>query len=161
MSKIFSLVRHPDRVLRMRSLEVDEATLRLEATQELIDDMITLMWQEDGVGLAAPQIGQGLRIVIITRGREAIPLINPIIVFRSLRKNTMEEGCLSVPGFYGTVRRSTIVHARARGRKGEVLRFRAHGLEARIVQHEVDHLDGILFIDRAKRVIPANTAAKL
>lgn len=161
MGNILKVVRHPDPFLRERSGEVDPETISFSDVQQFIDDMIATMWQEDGVGLAAPQVGHHQRIIVITQDKEAIPLINPEITYRSFRKDIVEEGCLSVPGFYGSVRRSISIHVRALNRNGEEVRFKAEGLAARIVQHEVDHLDGILFIDRAKRVVPVQEAAKL
>lgn len=161
MANILSIVHHPDSFLRQRAKEVDFKWLGSQTAQSFIDDMIATMWQEDGVGLAAPQVGRSERIIIITQDREAIPLINPEITYHSFRKETAEEGCLSVPGFYGPVRRSTIVHVAAHDRNGERVKFRAEGLAARIVQHEIDHLDGILYIDRAKRVIPVQEATNL
>ncbi len=161
MAKLLPIVHHPDPLLRQRSHEVPPQALTEKATQVLIDDMIETMWKEDGIGIAAPQVGESRRIVIITENNKAIPLINPIITSRSFSKDTMEEGCLSVPGFYGPVKRSTRVNIKALDRHGAPVQFRAEGLPARIIQHEIDHLDGVLFIDRAKKVFPVEDAAKL
>lgn len=161
MAPTLKLVRHPDPFLRQRAKEVSVSSLKEASTQQLIDDMIATMWQEDGVGLAAPQVGKSVRIVIITQDKEAIPLINPEITYQSFRKDVMDEGCLSVPGFYGPVKRATIVHVKALSRTGDEVRFKAEGLAARIVQHEIDHLDGVLFIDRAKRVLPVESSTTM
>ncbi len=161
MAKILPLVRLPDPLLRQRSKEVVPTLLAQADTQTLIDDMIATMWQEDGIGIAAPQVGHSQRIVIITQGDEAIALVNPVITSKSFSRDTMEEGCLSVPGVYGPVKRSVSVKVRALDRKGAEVKFRAEGLPARIIQHEIDHLDGILFIDRAKKVFSDDSSEKL
>ncbi len=161
MAQILPIVCNPAPLLRQRAKEVDLLSLKESSTQALIDDMVATMWQEDGIGIAAPQVGQSIRMIIITKGPEAIALVNPVITSRSFRKDVMEEGCLSVPGFYGPVKRSIAVQVTAFDRHGSALAFKAEGLAARIMQHEIDHLDGVLFIDRAKKVYSVDTAAKL
>ena len=159
MAKILPIVKHPNAVLRRKAKAVHLKLLANPAIQTLIDDMAATMWEADGVGIAAPQIGESVRIVIITSGREAVPLINPRILYRSLRRETLEEGCLSVPGFYGSVKRAWSIHVTAYTRAGKKIKFKAEGLPARIVQHEIDHINGILYIDRADTVIPLELAA--
>jgi peptide deformylase len=154
MAKILKIVTTPDPILRQRSVEVTPKELSKPEMQMLIDDMIETMWVADGVGIAAPQVGHNIRIVIITEGSKAIAVVNPTIVKKSWRKEVAEEGCLSVPGFYGEVRRSRSVHMKALDRFGKPLDMEADGLLARIIQHEIDHIDGILFIDRAAKVLP-------
>lgn len=122
----------------------------------MIDNMIATMYDVDGVGIAAPQVGENIRLAIITDKGEAIPIINPKIIRRSLRQDTTEEGCLSVPGLYGQVKRSLLVTIMALDRDGEEYRLSANGLTARIIQHEIDHLDGILFIDKAQKIFSVN-----
>jgi peptide deformylase len=127
----------------------------------LIDDMIETMRDANGVGLAGPQINQRLRLAvidtlperddegnIIENSRELIVVVNPEIVWRS--RSTIEgvEGCLSIPGWLGEVARSEAVRVRALDRHGKKIRLRLKGWTSRIIQHEIDHLDGILFIDR-------------
>jgi len=161
MSKVYKILANPNPLLRERSNEVPiEAILKPEI-QNLIDSMIETMWRADGIGLAAVQIGVNLRVIIITRGTEAVPLINPVITHKSIRKNSMEEGCLSVPGFYGLVKRSKIVTVKAINRSGKEIKFKADGLESKIVQHEVDHINGKLFIDRAKNIFPVESPTAL
>ncbi len=127
----------------------------------LIDDMIETMRYANGVGLAGPQVNQRLRLAVIEtlpkrddegnkieNSRELIVVVNPEIVWRS--RSTIEgvEGCLSIPGWLGEVARSEAVRVRALDRHGKKIRLRLKGWTARIIQHEIDHLDGILFIDR-------------
>jgi peptide deformylase len=122
----------------------------------LVDDLIATMHSASGVGLAAPQLGLSQRVFVIDTsvGRVAEDLhvlINP----RFLERDGMqleEEGCLSVPGFHATVARPLHVVVRALDRTGQERTIEAHGLLARALQHEMDHLDGILFVDRLKRV---------
>ena len=160
-SKILEIIKQPDPLLRQRSKEISSEVLGQPETQELIDDMIATMWQADGVGIAAPQVGKNIRVIIITQINEAMALVNPIITRFSIRRNAMDEGCLSVPGFFGSVKRSNAVRVRALERNGKMIKFKAEGLIARIIQHEIDHLDGVLFIDRAKHVKPITSAAQL
>ncbi len=116
--------------------------------QELIDDMIETMHSADGVGLAAPQIGANLKICVIAIPDEpVITLINPQIVKRS-GERTLEEGCLSIPGYWGEVVRSQSVVAKGKNRKGTEIRVRARDdVLAQALEHEIDHLNGKLYID--------------
>ncbi|MFA5954518.1 MAG: peptide deformylase [Patescibacteria group bacterium] len=154
MATILPLVTLPDARLRKVSKKLTVGEIKDPKTQTLIDDMIATMWDADGIGIAAVQIGLNLRLVIITDGETPIELINPKILYRSLKKESMEEGCLSVPGFYGPVRRSLRVYVHAYNRHAERVTVHATGLIARIIQHEVDHTNGKLFIDRADEVLP-------
>jgi peptide deformylase len=119
----------------------------------LIDDMIETMRDADGVGLAANQVGVAKRILVAADGEEKIyELINP----RCEKEEGSEvgvEGCLSVPGEYGEVARAASIVISALDRAGNEVRFEAEGLLARILQHEIDHLEGILFTDKALRMI--------
>jgi peptide deformylase len=145
------IIRHPDDRLRKKSttLKIEEIT-NLE-TQTLIDDLIQTLYVENGVGLAAPQIGENKRIIIVDVGDGAQVFINPKIVSVSLRKIKSEEGCLSIPGFKGIVRRHREVKVSALSRDGNKLDIKASRLLAIVLQHEIDHLDGILFIDKVVR----------
>jgi peptide deformylase len=110
--------------------------------------MTETMWHQVGIGLAAPQVGLPYRILVMDNGEGAVQaLINPVIESRSgtIRE---EEGCLSLPGVFGMVERSKTITVRAMDADGKPVSFEATGLKARIVQHELDHLDGVLFIDR-------------
>jgi len=106
------------------------------------------MSEKDGIGLAANQIGILKRIVVIADKEGPLILINPEIIEKSWLKNIMEEGCLSVPGVFGTVKRHKKITVAAINSRGETLKLKAEGMLARVIQHEIDHLDGILFIDK-------------
>jgi peptide deformylase len=118
--------------------------------QRLIDNMIeTVKWAK-GVGLAAPQIGVSLRVIVVQMpGNEPIVLINPEIVKRS-GKQEVTEACLSVPGYYGEIVRSAGVTVKGKDRNGKVIRIKARGLMAEALEHEIDHLNGTLYVDRIK-----------
>ena len=122
----------------------------------LIDDMVETMYAAPGIGLAAPQIGVPLRICVIDlsvgrRGGELLTLVNPEFVERD-GMQLEDEGCLSVPGFTATVARPAHVVVRALDRSGTERVIEGHGLLARALQHELDHLDGVLFLDRLRGI---------
>ena len=120
-----------------------------ERLHQVLDDMAETMYDADGVGLAAPQVGILRRYCIVDAGDGLLELINPVI--ESARgEQTGEEGCLSVPNKYATVTRPMKVKVRAQDRYGNSFTVKAEGLKARALCHEIDHLDGILYIDRAK-----------
>jgi peptide deformylase len=123
--------------------------------QQLIDDLVDTMRALSGVGLSAPQLGVGLRIFVYekpraVRDREPGPvvIVNPTIVPLAGEPICDWEGCLSIPGFFGWVPRHPAVHVRGTGRGGEALDYVTQGPEARVVQHELDHLQGVVFLDR-------------
>ena len=135
----------PDPVLRRKAKRVPSVD---RGIQELIDDMIVTLNKAYGVGLAAPQVGVSLRIVVIRMPEsEPIVLINPEVVKRSGERE-IEEGCLSIPGYRGTVKRSQIVTVKARDRHGKEFRIKGEDLLGQCLEHELDHLNGILYIDR-------------
>jgi peptide deformylase len=112
--------------------------------------MIETMQWANGVGLAAPQVGVPLRVIVVQMpGEEPIVLINPEIVKRT-GEQEVTEGCLSVPGYYGEIRRSAGVTVRGKDRHGKVIRIRAESLMAEALEHEIDHLDGKLYIDHVE-----------
>lgn len=122
----------------------------------LLDDMAESMYYYEGVGLAAPQIGISKRIVVIDADDSGLlELVNPAIV-ASEGEEVDIEGCLSVPKTYGEVKRAARVKVVAQNRLGERIEIEAEGLLARALQHEIDHLHGILFIDRAIRILPSD-----
>jgi peptide deformylase len=111
--------------------------------------MFRVLYARRGVGLAAPQVGLGLRLIVIDPGDgSALALINPEIVDRDEREEVDFEGCLSIPGFSGRVRRSAAVKVRTDTVDGETIELDLSGYQARIAQHEIDHLDGILYTQR-------------
>jgi peptide deformylase len=131
-------------VLRQKAKRVSQFDRNL---QRLIDDMIETMRAAPGVGLAGPQIGVPLRLAVIEVDDKITVIINPEIIKRSA-ETELDEGCLSVPGYWGKLMRSEKVTVKARNREGRELRVSAEGLLAQALQHEIDHLDGMLYIDR-------------
>lgn len=134
----------PDPVLRQKAKRVT----RIDGSiQKLIDDMIDTMHAAPGVGLAAPQIGVSLRIAVIEiPGEEVITLINPEIIKRESER-VLEEACLSVPGYQGEIKRSVTVKVKAQDRQGRGFRLKGKELLAQALEHELDHLNGTLYID--------------
>lgn len=147
------IVKHPDDVLRERAKEVTKFNANLH---KLLDDMADTMYDADGVGLAAPQVGISKRVIVIDVGDEhgLIELVNPEIV--SMEGEQLgPEGCLSIPGLQGDVRRSNRVVVQGLDRNGKPIQFEGTELLSRAFQHEVDHLNGVLFIDLAESVYEA------
>lgn len=138
-----------DPVLRRPSDPVPDVD---DAVRALVDDLVETMYAADGVGLAAPQVGVSLRVIVVdTReeeGEGALALINPRIAEASADTDRAEEGCLSIPGIADIVERPARVVIEAVDPGGAPVRVEAEGLRARALQHEVDHLDGVLFLDR-------------
>ena len=133
-----------DTILRKKSKIVKTIDKKI---LELLDDMAETMYQEDGVGLAAPQVGILKRLVVIDVGEGLIKLINPVIIEASGEQQGI-EGCLSVPGVSGEVIRPQKVRIEAQNEKGEYIELEGEDLLARAFCHELDHLEGILFIDK-------------
>jgi peptide deformylase len=138
----------PDPVLRQKAKKVSKID---KSVQQLIDDMIETMRAAPGVGLAAPQVGVSLRIAVIEMpGREVMVLINPEIVKRQGERSVL-EGCLSVPGYHGEIKRSVWVKVKAQDRQGRNTRLKGEDLLAQVLEHEIDHINGVLYIDHAER----------
>lgn len=117
---------------------------------KLLDDMVETMRKAEGIGLAAPQIGVSERVVVIELGEHLFKMINPEII-ESSGKDVMEEGCLSVPGIREPVARPARVKAEYQDEHGDTYEIEADGMLARAIQHEIDHLDGVLFVDRISK----------
>ena len=143
---------HPNKELRKTSQGFSVEEMRSTETQQLIDDMMQTMKEEHGVGLAAPQVGVHKRLIVCDTKRGIEAFLNPEIVKVSTRMVQSEEGCLSIPKVYGVVERHKNVKVVAYNRHGEKVQVKTGGLLAVIFQHEIDHLDGVLFIDRAHTV---------
>ena len=141
---IRKVITEPDEVLRKTASPVEKFDEKLS---QLIDDMFDTMYQKDGVGLAAPQIGILRRICVIDIGEGPIELVNPEIIKISGKQNET-EGCLSCPGKWGVTERPKKVKVRAFNRKGQQYEITGTDLLARALCHEIDHLDGVLFLDR-------------
>lgn len=155
---VLQIVTLPDRVLRQKTRPV---TRFGDELQRLIDDMIETMRVAPGVGLAAPQIGKSLQLAVVETlaeldeegneiedTRELYVIANPEIVWQSPKMVEGIEGCLSIPGYVGAVERSEEVRIRALDRYGKPIKLRVSDWTARIFQHEIDHLNGVLYIDR-------------
>lgn len=138
------VVKIPEPVLRSVAKEVPKVNKRVRV---IADNMVSIMKKARGVGIAAPQIGVSERIIVIAPERKPIVLINPVVVSSS-GTQVREEGCLSIPGLYGDVERAAEVEIEAYDVKGRAVGFTMEGYAATVVQHEIDHLDGILFIDK-------------
>ncbi len=148
----------PDPILRKKAQTVTKFDNDL---QVLIDDMVETMREAPGVGLAAPQVGIPFRVAVIEypendEDEEAEPrlftLINPEITRKSTEMVSGPEGCLSMPGYNGEVERHEVVTVKALNRRGQPVTYKAKGWLARIFQHEIDHLNGVLYTDRATKV---------
>jgi len=139
-------------MLRRKADTVKATELRKPELQQLFLDMVETMDDNDGIGLAAPQVNKSIQVAIIKTKEGALVLVNPKITRFSLRKELGEEGCLSIPGVYGTVKRSRNIRVHALDKRGKRINFKAAGLFARVIQHEVDHLNGILFIDKTVEI---------
>jgi len=142
---VYKVVCHPDPVLRAKAVPVRNVDGHVE---RMLANMADTMYAFKGVGLAAPQIGVSKRLVVADIGNGLLRLVNPEIL-RASGQERGTEGCLSLPGLWGEVDRATEIVVRCLDQKGQEMRFRATGFLARVLQHEIDHLDGILFIDRA------------
>jgi peptide deformylase len=134
----------PDPVLRQKAKRLRSIDASIE---KLIDEMLETMPAVSGVGLAAPQVGVSLQLAVIgLPEEEPIVLVNPEIIKKS-GERMVEEGCLSVPGYRGEITRAEVVTVKGRDRRGKEFRIKASGLLAQALEHEIDHLGGILYID--------------
>ena len=151
------IVTLPQSVLRQKAHKVTDFGPDLQA---LVNDMVETMRQAPGVGLAAPQVDESLRLIVVEYGDDAdenVPpklyvVANPEITRSSEEKVVGVEGCLSIPGIQGDVERNVAVTVKGLNRQGRAMTVKAQGWLARIFQHEIDHLDGILFVDRAQKL---------
>lgn len=144
---IRNIVKYGDPVLRKTSRSVLEFNEKLAL---LLDDMLETMYAADGVGLAGPQVGMLKRVCVIDIGNGPIELVNPVILEKKGSQQGA-EGCLSLPGRSESVERPNYVKVRAQNRHGETVTLEGEGLLARAFCHEIDHLDGVLFIDRTEK----------
>ncbi len=155
---VLDIIILPDKILRQKARPVTRFD---DDLQQLIDDMIETMREAPGVGLAAPQIGKSLRLTVIETlpevdeegneiedSRDLYVIANPEITWRSRNMVDGIEGCLSIPGYVGEVERHEEIRVRALDRHGKSLKLKVNGWTARIFQHEIDHLNGVLYIDQ-------------
>jgi len=144
------ILKYGDDTLHAPAAPVDEITPDIE---RLIDDMVQTMYAAPGIGLAAPQVGVSHRVLVYRVEPESPlnALVNPEIEWSGEETETVEEGCLSLPAVHVDVERPVHVRVKARDEYGEEIVVEASGLEARVIQHELDHLDGILILDRTTK----------
>lgn len=157
---MLTIVTIPNNILETPARELTREEVVSPKIQALIDEMIPTMYRSEGIGLAAPQINESIRLCIIGKNavqldrkttvpHEDLVLINPTWTKNSTKTNNDQEGCLSIPGLYGTVKRYSDIRVEALDRKGNKFSFDAKNFFARVIQHEVDHLNGILFTAKA------------
>lgn len=147
---VLKIVHDGDPVLRVRAKDIDLATLKTAKFKKLLEDMLETMYAANGVGIAAPQVGESIRLFIAESGDGPIALVNPTFTKKSWKFLNGEEGCLSVPGKYDKLKRHKTVTIDALTVEGEKISFEAENFFARVLQHEMDHLDGYLYVDRVK-----------
>jgi peptide deformylase len=156
---VLKVRKYGDPMLRKRAAPVESVTPEL---RKIIDDMVETMFDEVGIGLAAPQVGISLRLMVISDDQtgDARAILNPVITAQG-GQVTAEEGCLSVPGVFAPVTRAEWVTMQGQDVDGQSLSIDARGMRARVLQHEIDHLDGILFIDRLDPVVRDRVKRKI
>ena len=145
---ILEIKKFNEPVLRKKCEKVKKVDKK---TKKLIVDMVQTMKEGQGIGLAAPQVGVSKRVIVVQtdlRGQRILALVNPKIIKKSQEKEMDEEGCLCFPGIFLEIKRAKEVEVEGLDIKGEKIKLKAKGLLARVFQHEIDHLDGVLFIDR-------------
>lgn len=145
---VYRVVLKGNAVLREKAREVSKVTRNII---KLLDNMRDTMYANKGVGLAAPQIGISKRVIVVDVGEGLYEVINPVII-EAKGESVEAEGCLSVPGFVGDVKRAEYIKVNGIDRAGDKIEIETEGFLARAFQHEVDHLDGILFTDKAKNM---------
>ncbi len=145
---VYQVLTLPDEILRAKAMPVANINA---GVLRVLDNMVDTLYAFDGVGLAAPQIGVSKRIIVVDPGDNLFEMINPEIIDKE-GEELGTEGCLSVPNVRGVVPRALNIKVRGLNRRGEEYEVEASGLLARVFQHEIDHLDGVLFIDKATNV---------
>lgn len=145
---VYKIVELGDEILKEKAKAVPKITPNI---LKLLDNMADTMYSAKGVGLAAPQIGVSKRVIVVDVGEGLIELVNPEILSCE-GQETDSEGCLSIPGIVGDVTRAATIEVKGLDRRGKECVFTAKGFLARALQHEIDHLEGILFIDRATNI---------
>jgi peptide deformylase len=152
MPQLLTILTNPNQILRKKSTAITANKITSDELKKLYSDMVFTMLKKDGVGLAAPQVGKNIRLVIINTKNGPLVILNPQILKKSFAKEWGEEGCLSVPNLFGQVRRHKKIKCSYIDSDGCASELDATGLMARVIQHELDHLEGILFIDKAKEI---------
>lgn len=140
--------KEPNKVLRDKAKEVPVSEISKPETQKLIDNMVHTMYRANGIGIAAPQVGVSKQIIIVETANGPLALINPCLLRHSLTRVPNEEGCLSVPGIFGKIKRWKKVKVEALDKNGRKITLAPDDFTNIILQHEIDHLSGTLFIDK-------------
>ncbi|PIP29364.1 peptide deformylase [Candidatus Kuenenbacteria bacterium CG23_combo_of_CG06-09_8_20_14_all_36_9] len=146
------IITHPNPILRQKARELTREDILNPKFKKLMADMAETMLKKDGFGLAAPQINQSIRLVTVNNNGEIAVFLNPKILKKSWRKNIAEEGCLSIPNVFLPIKRHSTITLEFLNLAGDKQILKTKDLLARILQHEIDHLDGILFIDKAEKI---------
>lgn len=149
---ILKIIILPNPILRKKSAEISFEKIKKNELKSLFSAMAKTMIKTDGVGLAAPQIGKNIRLAAINSKDGAFCVINPQFTKKSWARELGQEGCLSIPGIFGKVERHKKVSLIYYDLDGKKIKLTAQGMMARVLQHEIDHLDGILFIDKAVEI---------
>lgn len=152
MAKILPIITHPNKILRKKSEEIETDRINTKEFGQLAQDMTKTMLEKDGIGLSAPQVGKNIRLIVVNTKDGVLVMFNPRITKKSWLKQLGQEGCLSVPNTFGSVKRCKKILCYFFDRKGDRQKIKAEGLLARVIQHEIDHLNGVLFIDKAKNI---------
>jgi peptide deformylase len=147
VSDKLKIIKYPNDFLRKKTREIKD--FKNPELLKLVSDMAKTMDAEKGIGLAAPQVGSDLRLCMARVDNNLFLLINPVIYSSSRAKEVFEEGCLSFPGKFFPIERPVKVKIKSRNLEGKKVKLKVEGLLARVLQHEIDHLDGVLIIDRA------------
>lgn len=166
MASILPIVLHPDERLRRVTSKIELVRIASDELQLLCDTMVATMYADDGIGLAAPQVGFDGRLIVIGKNalngqKSDLIIFNPELSSYSLNTTFDEEGCLSVPGILGEVERHVSVTLSGVNRNGTSISLTLTDFAARVAQHECDHLNGVLFIDRARAIHPSQQRGKL
>ncbi|MHB8871550.1 MAG: peptide deformylase [Candidatus Doudnabacteria bacterium] len=146
------IILHPNKILRTKTKKLKFPLS--PADRKLIKDMLDTVKHEDGIGLAAPQVNQNVAMVVInleSMGLKPFVLLNPEVLKASKKKNIMEEGCLSIPGVFGMVSRPEEIEFEAQDIDGNKFGAKVDGMLSKVIQHEIDHINGILIIDKIKK----------
>ncbi|MBE0479189.1 peptide deformylase [Candidatus Aerophobetes bacterium] len=144
---VYNIKKYPDPFLRRKAFRVGKITIE---ERKILAQMVETMYFADGIGLAGPQVGIDRQFVVVDVGEGLIKLVNPKIVFRE-GESLMEEGCLSVPGVFLNIKRAEKILVEGWDEKENNVQIAAEGLLAHVLQHEIDHLEGILIIDKAEK----------
>jgi len=146
---MLKIVKYPNKVLHKKAKKVSDFNAELK---EIAENMYKSMQNDKGIGLAGPQVGVDKQILVVESNGEYTTYINPEITYFSKSTLSTEEGCLSLPGIFGYVTRAKKIHIKYKDVEGKTNKEKLKGLYSVILQHEVDHLNGILFIDRAEEI---------